>query len=106
MQEITENSVPEGVTLSGVANAMKLHADSSPEKSDFGCRRCKAIMPISQAKGRSNTDNARYFRVFLALDSELNGFRLALFCLFKKIFGGDAYVEFHYRHYYKGQRFY
>lgn len=36
MQEITEckhASVSEGVTLSGVAKAMKLYTDSSPEKS-------------------------------------------------------------------------
>ena len=42
-------------TLRCRKGAIKLYADSAPEKSYYGCRRCKAFLqkaPISQAKGR------------------------------------------------------
>lgn len=78
MQEITEckhASVPEGVTLSGVACAIKLLADSAPEKSDFGCRRCKArrISCTGQSLRQKDGGSGKY-RTSCRYGSERDGF--------------------------------
>lgn len=97
MQEITvvKPPVPEGVTLSGVAKAMKLCTDSSPEKSDSGCRRCTAISQSLRQKDGVKLITYALLGFFSVHYSELNGNRLALFVCIKN-FRGNLNVGFVY----------